>query len=389
MNICMITGEFPPKSGGQGFYALNLSLELISLGHQVTVLTRGLWRTKKETLQGITVYRVSCYPFYPIHLIFHGFFLKKQLSKVEQLGYDVLHLHSPLIPYIRTEKPVVVTEHGTAQGFINNLAGLDLFTLVSKICKKMFITYDKSVLKIADLISAVSASCREELDAYYGIKECLVIPNAVDTDFFRPAAGYHGTENDSNTVLFVGSFITKKGIYDLIEAARILTFRYNIKLNYVLVGDGPLRPIIKKRLKKYGLEGHFALPGYLDRQALLTTYQKSKMFVLPSYHEGLPTVILEAMACALPVVTTNVPGNKDLVSDGDTGLIAEPHQPEELAEAVKKLFYDKEMCTRLGEKGRRLVEDHYNWPCVTREYEKHYQMLSDAHSLSRAKGIKE
>lgn len=372
MKICMITGEFPPKSGGQGFYALNLSLQLIGLGHEVTVLTRGLWRTEMETIQGITVYRVPCYPFYPIHLIFHSYFLKKKLLELEKKGYDILHLHSPLIPCLKTHKPVIVTEHGTAQGFINNLTGLDLFTLVSKFCRKMFIAYDKSVLKTADLITAVSESCRDELNDYYGIKECLVIPNAVDADYFRPAIK-KSAKNDRNTVLFVGSFITKKGIYDLIEAAKILTFRYDIKLDYVLVGDGPLKDILKSRVKKYGLEGYFSFPGFLDRQALLTAYHQAKIFIFPSYHEGLPTVVLEAMSCGVPVVTTNVPGNRDLVRDGDTGLIVKPHEPEELAAAVRILFSDQEMCKRLGERGRKLVEEHYNWSKVAREFVKTYQ----------------
>ncbi len=375
MKICMITGEYPPNSGGQGYYAHNLALQLVRLGHQVTVLTRGLWRTKKDTPEGIPVYRVACYPFYPFHLFFHARFLQKQLRRIKWQGYDIFHLHSPLIPRITVHKPAVVTEHGTAAGFINNLSGADLFTLVSKICKRMFVGYDQSVLRQGQLITAVSGSCHDELNAYYGLEDSLVIPNAVDAGVFRPAAGYDGAGNGSDTVLYAGSFIAKKGIFDLVEAAGILTFRDNIKLNYVLAGSGPLARAIRKRVKKYGLEELFSFPGFLDRPALLTAYQGAKMFVFPSYHEGLPTVILEALACGLPVVATNVPGNKDLIRDGQTGLLVEPRQPEKLAEAMKTLCCDEKMCRRLGETGRKMVTEQYSWSKVAREFEKQYQEL--------------
>ena len=96
-------------------------------------------------------------------------------------------------------------------------------------------------------------------------------------------------------------------------------------------------------------------------------YNRSKIFVLVSLEEGMPKVILEAMACRLPVVATNICGNKDAVVDGKTGFLIAPKKPEGLAEKIKILLKKGDLREKMGKQGRERVEKYFTWENVARQ----------------------
>jgi len=126
----------------------------------------------------------------------------------------------------------------------------------------------------------------------------------------------------------------------------------------VIVGEGEMRPQVEAFVALYGLQGRVVLLGErLDVAALLPGLD---VFVLSSFNEGLSLALLEAMACARPVVVTDVGAAAGVVGDGRAGLVVPPKDPEALAAAVARLLQDREAAGRLGSTGRRLIEQRYD-----------------------------
>lgn len=370
MHICMVASEFPPKCGGLGYYVYHLSKNLTQRGYKITVLARGSWiRNYHQTTDGISVHRVRFLPLYPFHLQAHEPFLNRLLKSMEP-ELDIVHLHNHGIPIVNTSLPVVVTEHGIMKSFIDHLEPLDLFSLGLKMFSPMYISLDRKVLRRADNVIAISRTCAEELNTFYGIDNAVVITNGVDTNFLTPAK----SKKQSLLVLYVGALTTEKGLPDLIRAATYVRRDYP-DIKFILAGRGRMERNIKSLVHRLNLADSFFFAGYVERHQLREYYQQAAVLVLPSYHEGLPTVLLEAMACGIPSVATNVAGNSEVVVHGETGFLTPPKNPEKLAEAILRLLGDEKRRKTMGANARKRAEEHYDWGIITNKIEKIYTSL--------------
>jgi glycosyltransferase involved in cell wall biosynthesis len=256
------------------------------------------------------------------------------------------------------------------RGFIKNLEPLDLFSLILKLSSRTYFSFEREVIHRADRIIAISRTCAEEIQTFYGIDNAVVITNGVDTNFFSPAKN----ENQSRYVLYAGAFTTEKGLPDLIRAATYVCQDYP-DIKFILAGRGPMERNLKSLVHKLNLDDFFSFVGYVDQHQLRQYYQQAAVFVLPSYHEGLPTVLLEAMSCGIPSVATNVAGNYEVVVDGETGFLAPPKNPQKLAEAILTLLGDEKLRKTMGANARKRAEQHYHWDIITNQIEEIYTSL--------------
>jgi len=370
MHICMVCMDFPPVARGIGHYVHYLSKKLIEKGHKVTVLTRGSWKgTTYEKIDQINVYRVRFAPTYPFHLQFHGFFIDKLIRQIEP-DFDVIHLHNPLVPLVHTSLPTIITEHGTVKGGIAHREILDLFSLGLKIFSKIYVSHEKKLLKNVDKITAVSESCVDEIKTFYGIKDVEITYNGVETNFFVPG----DFNEEKSAILYVGSLDARKGLPDLIKSA-IYVCKELPDVKFMLVGRGPLKNKLKKMVDHLDLNENVFFSGYLNRDELVKCYQKSTIFVLPSYYEGLPTTIMEAMSCGLPVIATDVLGTSELVVDGKTGFLVPPKSPDKLSVKILDLLNDKNLRKTMGNNSRELIKEKYDWNIIERNIERLYYEL--------------
>ena len=177
----------------------------------------------------------------------------------------------------------------------------------------------------------------------------------IDPDMFSPAKAGAASPG---TVLCVGRLDAEKGHLVLVDALAALRGR-GLDATAVFVGAGPLRPVIEERIAALGLDRRGA-PHGRDRagrdQGLL---RPRSAFCLPTFIEGLPVVLMEAMASGLPVVTTPVNGIPELVQDGVTGLLVPPGRPDLLADALQRLLSDPDLRARLADRARaRVVAQH-------------------------------
>jgi len=202
------------------------------------------------------------------------------------------------------------------------------------------------------------------------------MPNGIDTAKFKPdkAAGQRlrnelGVDN-CFVWLAVGRFDVQKDYPNLLHALGRVTGEFNNAL-LLIAGDGPLRPDMEKLTRKLGLDKQVRFLGICHNIPELMN--AADAYVMSSAWEGMPMVLLEAGACGLPAVVTDVGGNSEVVLNGKTGFIAPPRNPEALAQAMEKMMALSEAERRaMGKAGRAYIEANYSLEHVVDQWEALY-----------------
>lgn len=367
LRICLIfSAKFPPEEG-IGNYVNGLASHLQLRGHEVVGITRGsAFGTDVIHADGFQILKVPFIPAYPFHVQLHSLAVKKAIASLSG-GVDVFHVHSPLSPVPPETAPIVSTFHtmtlqdlryiesGGLRALLNTAEAL---TVSSRIETKL--------IQRSTRMTAVSAEVRDSL-ARYGVQPqgVEVVYNGVDSEVFSPGSG----SSSPGQILYVGRFDLRKGLFDLLSAVKFLHFA---GMRLVMVGKGPLESVLKARIRALGLEDRVELRGYVPRKDLVHLYQASEVFVLPSRYEGLPTVLLEAMACGTACVSTTVGGVPELVKQSVNGILVPPADPEALAAAIQGLHEDSRTRSEIGREARRRIVSRFSWQSIAANFERIY-----------------
>jgi glycosyltransferase involved in cell wall biosynthesis len=201
-------------------------------------------------------------------------------------------------------------------------------------------------------------------------KRVVTISNGLDLDTWRllrpdgrPLRALNG---GAPTVLAVGRLVPKKGFADLVEACRLLRDE-GLRFHCLIAGQGPEHPALAASIREHRLEETVTLLGAVPQDRLLDAYYSSStVLAQPSVQcadgdqDGIPTVILEALAVGLPVVATRISGIAEAVIDEETGLLVPPGDARALAGAIRRVLVEPSLARRLADGGRRLVERRFN-----------------------------
>lgn len=359
--VGMIVQDFPPDARGAGFYAYYLSLHLKQRGFDVTVFTRGdASSTTVEEVDGIRVYRVRFVPAYPFHLTLHKQWLKRAIRNCP-VDFDIWHFHNPMVPSLDIDAPKVLTEHGTTMSGIKRRPLEGPFSLGLKIFSPLYTNNERRLIDQAAEVTTVSEACANELVEYYDHHDVEVVYNGVDTEYFRP--GETPSVGSPPTVLYTGAHHPRKELNTLLYAVKQVV-DCNPEIRVVLTGTGSNREELIQMSSEMGIRDRVKFPGYVSRDRLLEYYQSSDIFVNPSRYEGLPTSVLEAMACGLPVVATDIPGHNELITRGENGLLVPPGDSSKLAKAISDLIADKDLQRQFAERSRATVTQKYDWAVI-------------------------
>ncbi len=369
----MVTREFPPESGGIGYYIYNLSKKLIEKGHKITIINRGnTHKTKKEFVDGIDLFNVTFFPLYPFHMPLHSFFVNSTFRSMEK-EFNIVHFHSPVVPPIKTILPIVITVHTAMKSDSRYHEVVDPYSLVEKMQSLYFSPpVESQLLKLSNKITAVSPSVANELrDYYFENRKIEVVWNGVDEKKFSPI---NNQEKKPSYILFTGVLRARKGLFDLINCATIVNKKLpNTK--FVICGAGPLLQKLQDQVRRLGLREQIIFTGRVSREKLVQLYQNATIQVVPSIYEGLPTVVLEGMACGLPVIVTDIGGSRDLISSGKNGFIVPVRSPEEMAEKILILMNDEPTRIRIGQNARLTILNNYTWDLIADNFIKLYESL--------------
>lgn len=211
------------------------------------------------------------------------------------------------------------------------------------------------------ILAANSRQAIENLSAL-GVPACKIafLPNIVDAQAFslRPEQ----TAGTTINLLAVGRLVKQKRFDRLIDMAA-LTSTWNCPIKFIIVGDGPERSNLEAKARHLGIAHLITFTGSVAH--LQTYYQSADVLLMTSDWEGTPNVILEAMACGLPVVATRVGGIPEIVCDGATGFLVAPGDIDGLAQAVLKLIRNKEARVQMGLQGRYFILNHHSQEQLT------------------------
>ncbi len=376
MRICMVTSVPLPPREGLGYYVWNLTRYLVRRGHEVQIVTRAQrGKPAHEVTCGTVVWRVPFCPLYPFHVELHRPFAQRLVRRLEP-EIDLLHLHTPLPPPLCSRRPQLLTMHTSLRGEAGAIRVCDLRSALVRLQIPFSLAVERRLLAQANQVAAVSRSVARELLSYHaGARAAAVLGNGVDTERFRPTTVQRPGSGGPRYILAAGRLDVRKGLHDLIEAVAELR-RRGPEVQIYVAGAGPLVGQLRARGAALGLDGALHLLGHVDQQHLVALYCGAAVFAHAAHYEGLPTVLLEAMACERPVVSTAVSGALDLIEDGRNGLLVPSRDPRAMANALYRLLNDGALSARLGRAARRTIEDRFSWRVVGERYERCYAALA-------------
>jgi glycosyltransferase involved in cell wall biosynthesis len=184
-------------------------------------------------------------------------------------------------------------------------------------------------------------------------------------------------EGAGSSILFLSRLVRENGIYELLEAFAGLVSRYPDS-ELVLAGDGPELMAVTRRVAELGLEGRVSFPGYVRGPRKYRLLTGARVFVLPSYTEGLPVSLLEAMGAGAAVVASDTGGIGEVVSVPRNGLLLDRVTPESIAAALDRLLADDAYANQVSEANREQAWRLYEGEVVARVLERNYRAIVEA-----------
>jgi len=380
MKILLINYEFPPVGGGAGTVTYYMAHEMAAMGHEVLVVTgwfRGLKRN--ETSAGFRIFRVDygrrrADSSTPLEMLL--FVIKACLSAQDYLKdfppdiiMAAMAIPSGMVAWYLKKcyklQYIISLLGGDVPGHLGAGSSLSVYHYFTK-------PITKAVWKNAKKLIANSRGLRllaMKTAGPLGL-EVEVIPNGIDLNRYRPLTTTESSDNNIK-LLFVGRLNVYKGLKYLLEAMSKIKFLLEEKrVMLEIVGDGPLRIELFKMSNDLGIGRYVNFSGWCTQEEIPRKYQSAQIFILQSLDEGMPVVISEAMASGLAILSTDIKGVNELITDGVNGYLVKPSNAQELADRLSILLVNANERRRLGAAARKTVEK-FSWRNLAIEYLKY------------------
>jgi glycosyltransferase involved in cell wall biosynthesis len=372
VNLLLINYEYPPLGGGAGNATMFLSRALHRLGHPTAVLTSA-WGEQRGICDdhGVAIHRL------PVS--------RREANRAsagEMFGFvraalaaapEVARRHraeAVIVFFTLPCGPVALRLHRRlGLPYLVSLRGGDVPGLVPEIAwqHRLLTPLRRRILRAATAIVANDAGLAD-LSRRADPFPVEVVHNGVDTDFFRPAASSRPGSKPTE-ILFVGRLHRQKNLLFFLEQLARLHAAEPGAWQFTVVGDGEERRTLELAAETLGVGSITSWLGWQkDKQDLVRRYQQADLVINPSLYEGMPNVVLEAMACGRPVVASDIPGNNTLVRSGETGLLFPLGDGAALRRALATLRHEPVAARRLGENARRRMEAEFSWAHVAQSY---------------------
>jgi glycosyltransferase involved in cell wall biosynthesis len=375
MRILVLPKEFPSAVKPQaGIFILRRVEALLELGHDIEVLRivpaappiTPKWRAyaaipREEIVEGIRVRTIrAIFPPRMIAMEYVPLQVHAAVAReIARFKPDVLHA-SFLIPSgqiaVRQRVPAVVTAHGgDAYAWPKQRPGLAAAAREAV----------RRAVRVTAVSSYISRCVRDLAERHVD-----VIWNGGDERFFFPrersgAREALGIAPDRFVIAFAGNLLRAKGVFDLVEAAAGLE---ELRPLLLFAGDGDAASGLRECAERANVEARFL--GRLDQAAVAQLYAAADTVTLPSYNEGMPNVVCEAMLSQRAVVASTVGGIPEIVADRRTGLLVEPGNSEQLREALAQIGSDAALRDRLAAQAREFAAQRLTWRVSAQQYDR-------------------
>jgi glycosyltransferase involved in cell wall biosynthesis len=400
MRICRISTNFVPPWSGLGPGPYELSRAQAGLGHEVTVIT--LAAPGSEVIDRdapFEIHRIASRR----HLTFSGRAARLFYRLHRRRPFDIIHSHGAsaicLMVFrtlLRGGPPLVSSVHvvrrtqyrryrEVGRELRARFASGELGAAPEGAVMALGRTwpdelYERLYFRLSDALATVNTSLTRDIDTEYGISDKVhTVLNGVAFD--APNTDDHGVDRRmirtafdcDRLILFVGRIYGGKGEFDLIEAmTRVREQHPRAKL--LMVGQGPVKTAAQAFAATRGLGEAISFIDYMPQDELRHYFAASDVFVLPSYSEGLPKVLLEAMVSGAAPVVSDIPAHRAILTQGETGYLFETGNAERMAEAVIAALADPKRPAVIR-RAAELVREKYTWPAVARRLDDIYNGL--------------
>lgn len=365
MKLLVVSHEFPPIGGGGANACFFLTKGFVEKEHEVTLVTANYQNLpENEFINGVHIIRVNSLRAHKEHCSFKEMlsYLMKAYPVADKLQrenkYDAclvfFGIPSGTIGYLLKKKyklPYVIRfGGGDVPGF------QERFTKVYKLIAPAI----KVIWKNADALIANSQGLKDMALDFYDKKFFDIIPNGVDTEVFYPI---EKEESDEFKILFVSRLIERKGLQFIIPELKRIQDNIHKKIKLIVVGDGPYRGTLEQIAQENSVSGMIQFVGQKEKDGIVPYYQNADLFILPSAKEGMPNVVLEAMACGLPIVMTSCEGSKELITDN--GIIS---SLDDFGDNIIKLALNKDWLNVMGKNSLINVDQKFQWKSIVKRY---------------------
>ncbi|WP_461862910.1 glycosyltransferase family 4 protein [Thermococcus sp.] len=363
LKIALASDWFFPSVGGIEYHIHDLATHLMSMGHEVHVITR-FGDYPDESLP----YEVHRFKgkvtINSLHVSAGPDMLKAVNELYKKEHFDVTHGHS-------IYSPIAVGVANLSKGIrgIPSLLTNHSF-LGNSPLNPAYITMLRISLRKVDAFVAVSEAVERDLRSILGgsigERPVYTIPNGIDTEFWRPPEDREEQKARmglEGTVITTTSRLTKRKRVHLIpQIAKAIREEHGDGITFLIIGDGPERRNIERLIRAYNVGDIVKLIGRQPRERVRDYLQASDIYLSPTIYEAFGIAALEALSCGVPVVANNHGGISEIVEHGRTGLIS--HDDSTLMGNLSELTADDRLREELGRNARKSVENRFNWEMV-------------------------
>lgn len=356
----------------------NWAEHLVALGDEVHIVAP--YAEHARPPQGAVIHRFAVPPIGYRNVLGHVLIVLRGWSKIRKLGkIDLIHapeyLSTGILATLSRNIPVILTVPGNIFERVQNGNPFDWSsTQALKIAAKL------SARNCAGIIATSDEMRRWWRRTGTPAGNIVLIPYGVDTKRFHQVADARtslGIGVSKRLVLYVGRLSHEKGVKDLLEALhRIEQTVPELELH--LVGDGPMRAGLQHTAGSLALGDRVVFHGWVNQPDLPLYYSAANVTVLPSFSEGLPRTMIEAMACGSPFLGTTITGIVDVVQDGETGYLVEPGNAASLASRLADILNNPDETARVAQRGLEHIQRQFEWGAIMRRIrEEVYQPALD------------
>ena len=341
----------------------HIGKELVAMGHEIVVLTSSYKKKSGyDCKKGMKIFRCPCIRkkksesniFEMLSFVISAFFFLPWIIIQHQIKGTIVFFSFPCgplglwvnflfgIPYI------ISLRGGDVPGTERSL---DRIHKILQPLRRLIFRKSRAVIANSQGLKRLAQKADPVITQ--------VIHNGIDTSYFRPRKNH--IEKGLFSFIFVGRFSEQKNLFFLIEQFSMLKKKNNLPFIINMVGEGPLKGELQQFAKSFGIADRIMWYGWLTKSEVLKLLQKSNCFINPSFYEGMPNAVLEAQACGLPVIVSNVAGNNTVVIDGQDGFLFDLGDSQKFKNNVNEIMGNADLRGKLGDSARKKMIKKFHW----------------------------